>query len=86
MKVSYMGRPFMYELILFLIYYVTQMYFRGSQRQVKRTSPPTNDPTTVQGTLEMALQELNPTNDPIVVMASRYNFINAKFMNKFKIF
>lgn len=46
--------------------------FRGSQRQVSRQNLILqNDPTTVQGRMEMGLQFLQPINDPVVYMASR---------------
>ncbi|KAF7273906.1 hypothetical protein GWI33_013407 [Rhynchophorus ferrugineus] len=45
--------------------------FRGSQRQVTRRIANLDDPSTVQGRLEMGLKRLRPVNNPIVFMASR---------------
>ncbi|XP_049824067.1 tRNA pseudouridine synthase-like 1 [Aethina tumida] len=45
--------------------------FRGAQRQVKGVFPRIDDPTTVQGQLEMGLKMLNPNNEPVVYLSSR---------------
>ncbi|EFA10606.2 tRNA pseudouridine synthase-like 1 [Tribolium castaneum] len=45
--------------------------FMGAQRQVTGRMPRPDDPSTVQGQLEMALKRLNPTNDPVVYLSSR---------------
>ncbi|CAH1154095.1 unnamed protein product [Phaedon cochleariae] len=45
--------------------------FRGAQRQVKRGTTRVDDPSTIQGRIEIALNKLNPINDPIVYMSSR---------------
>ncbi|XP_044260893.1 tRNA pseudouridine synthase-like 1 [Tribolium madens] len=45
--------------------------FKGAQRQVTGRFPRPDDPSTVQGQLEMALKQLNPTNDPAVFLSSR---------------
>lgn len=54
-------KRFVYERVL----------YRGSQRQVRGGSPRPDDPSTIQGVLEMGLKKLNPINDVGVTMASR---------------
>ncbi|CAH0555705.1 unnamed protein product [Brassicogethes aeneus] len=45
--------------------------FRGAQRQVKAGTPRPDDPSTVQGRLEMGLKLLNPCNEPAIFLSSR---------------
>ncbi|XP_068899250.1 tRNA pseudouridine synthase-like 1 isoform X3 [Tenebrio molitor] len=45
--------------------------FCGAQRQVTGAFPRANDPSTVQGQLEMGLKQLNPCNEPVVYLSSR---------------
>jgi tRNA pseudouridine(38-40) synthase len=46
-------------------------FFSGAQRQVTGAFPRANDPSTVQGQLEMGLKQLNPCNEPVVYLSSR---------------
>lgn len=75
---SYIGRPFRYEIHINKCICGIRKYsnlktsrFRGAQRQVKRLFPVNNDPSTVQGRLEMGLGVLRSTNEPIIVLSSR---------------
>ncbi|KAJ3642420.1 hypothetical protein Zmor_025211 [Zophobas morio] len=45
--------------------------FHGAQRQVVGTFPRKDDPSTVQGQLEIALKQLNSCNEPIIALSSR---------------